>query len=262
MSRPSLRVAVTGTDTGVGKTVVACALTRALRERGLTVGALKPVETGITARDGGSDAERLRRATADADPLDVVCPITLAEPLAPWVAAERAGRTIDLAALDAALAAVERGRDAEVVEGAGGLLVPFMRAVTFADLVARWALDLVVVAANRLGVINHTLLTVREADRRGLVVRAVALVAPPLGCNGVAERTNGDTLAALLAPVPVVLVPRLTDCELGDMDALARAGSPLAVALCDADATLHASQVSLPDTDVRLELSRRPRARW
>jgi dethiobiotin synthetase len=228
MTRASLRVAVTGTDTGVGKTVVACALVAALRERGLAVAAMKPAETGIVARDGASDAERLRWATGDADPLDVVCPVTLAEPLAPWVAAERAGRPLDLPPLDSALARLETGRDAIVVEGAGGLLVPFTRALAFADLVARWALDLVVVAANRLGVINHTLLTVREAERRGLMVRAVALVDPPHAEHAVAERTNGDVLVELLAPVPVVRVPRLTAVELHDLAALARAGDAIA----------------------------------
>jgi dethiobiotin synthetase len=115
-----------------------------------------------------------------------------------------------------------------VVEGAGGLLVPFTRDATFADLAARWALDLVVVAANRLGVINHTLLTVREAARRGLVVRAVALVDAPADEIGVAERTNADALAALLAPVPVVCVPRLSASALGDAAALAGAGEAVA----------------------------------
>ena len=90
-----IRVAVTGTDTGVGKTVTACMLVAALRARGLAVGAMKPVETGIIARDGTTDAERLRRAAGDADDLATVCPFTLSEPLAPWVAAERAGGAID-----------------------------------------------------------------------------------------------------------------------------------------------------------------------
>jgi dethiobiotin synthetase len=224
-----IRVAVTGTDTGVGKTVTSCMLVAALRARGLAVGAMKPVESGITARDGTTDAERLRHAAGDVDDLATVCPITLAEPLAPWVAATRAGRTVSLDALDDALARLSHDRDAIIVEGAGGLLVPFTRDATFADLAERWALDVVVVAANRLGVINHTLLTVREAVRRGLAVRAVALVDAP--ADGVAERTNGDVLSALLAPVPVVPVPRLAASTLDDAEALARAGETLAAVL-------------------------------
>lgn len=228
-----IRVAVTGTDTGVGKTVVACALVAALRARGLAVGALKPVETGVTDATPDTDAARLRRATGDADPRDVVCPCTYAEPLAPWIAAERATRPVDVARLDAALARVEAGRDAVVVEGAGGLLVPFAHDLTFADLAERWALDVVVVAANRLGAINHTLLTVREAQRRGLAVRAVALVAPA-GRAGVAEATNADAIARLIAPVPLVQVPRLDAAALDDAAALAGAGGALATALATA----------------------------
>jgi dethiobiotin synthetase len=233
-ARAAPRIAVTGTDTGVGKTVVACALVAALGARGLMVGTLKPVETGVTRRDGGTDAERLRAAAGDADPLEVVGPLTYAEPLAPWVAAERTGRPVDLARLDALVARHAAERDALVVEGAGGLLVPFTRTLTFADLAARWALDVVVVAANRLGVLNHALLTVREAARRGLAVRAVALVEPPNGASDVAERTNAETLAALIAPVPLVPIPRLGDDEIRSREALARIGMDLATLLCEA----------------------------
>ncbi|AHG92027.1 Dethiobiotin synthetase [Gemmatirosa kalamazoonensis] len=222
-----VRLAVTGTDTGVGKTVTACALVAALRARGLAVGVMKPVETGVAARDGSTDAERLRWAAGETDPLALVCPHTFEEPLAPWLAAERAGRPLDIATLDVALAQVGRVRDVVVVEGAGGLLVPFTRELSFADLVSRWALDVIVVAANRLGVLNHTLLTVREATRRGLVVRAVALV-DAADDGGVAERTNPDALAALVAPVPVVRVPRLDERALHDARALADAGAALA----------------------------------
>ena len=223
-------VAVTGTDTGVGKTVVSCMLLSALRARGLAVAAMKPVETGVTARDAGTDAARLRWATGDADAPELVCPCTYDEPLAPWIAGERARRPLDLTALDDALATLARGRDALVVEGAGGLLVPFTRELAFADLVARWELDLVVVAANRLGVLNHALLTVSEALRRGLAVRAVALV-DAADDGGVAERTNADALTELLAPVPLVRIPRLTNDALGDHSSLARAGAPLAAVL-------------------------------
>jgi len=222
-----VRLAVTGTDTGVGKTVTACALVAALRARGLAVGVMKPVETGVAARDGSTDAERLRWAAGETDPLALVCPHTFAEPLAPWLAAERSGRPLDIATLDVALAQVGRVRDVVVVEGAGGLLVPFTRDTTFADLAARWSLDLVVVAANRLGVLNHTLLTVSEANRRGLRVRAVALVTPE--ADDLATRTNADALAALLGDVPLVHVPRLRDPD--DIATLRSAGQPLVEAL-------------------------------
>ncbi len=231
-----LRLAVTGTDTGVGKTLVTCALVTALRTAGLRVAAMKPVETGVTERSAGTDAERLRRAAGATHAPDDVCPVTYAEPLAPLVAAGRARRPVDLARLDAARARLEVGAGALVVEGAGGLLVPFARGVggevvDFASLVLRWRLDLVVVAANRLGVVNHVLLTVREAERRAIGVRAVVLNAVRPASGDVAEATNLDVLRELLPGVPVLAFPFVPPAGRDDPGTLARVGAPLAAAL-------------------------------
>jgi dethiobiotin synthetase len=195
-----LRLAITGTDTGVGKTLVSCALLAALRARGVDARAMKPVETGITGRHAGTDGARLHRAAGGAGDADDVCPATYADPLAPLVAAERAGRPLDLARLDAAVARLAAGAEALVVEGAGGLLVPFADALDFAGLAVRWALDVVVVAADRLGVLNHALLTVREAERRGLRVRAVALHPLQAGAADPSAASNAAVLAGCWAP--------------------------------------------------------------
>ncbi len=157
-----IRLGVTGTDTGVGKTVIASALVALLRARGLRVAAMKPIETGVVP-GAPSDAARLRTAAGGEDPPGDVCPISYAEPLAPLVAATRAGRPVDLSVLDAAFARLAAGRDAIIVEGAGGLRVPLTQQVSFAELFARWRLGVVIVAANRLGAINHVLLTVDAA---------------------------------------------------------------------------------------------------
>jgi dethiobiotin synthetase len=226
MRAPNVAIAVTGTDTGVGKTVVSRALVGALRARGLGVAAMKPVETGV---DGGlpPDAMQLRRAAGDRDAIDVVCPYVYAEPLAPAVAAARAERPIDVARLDGAFAQLAATRDAIVVEGAGGLLVPFTRDATFADLVVRWQLDVIVVAANRLGVLNHTMLTVREAERRGVRVRAVVLN-DACADTSVAAATNASTLSGLLGAIPLVVFPQLDLSALADDAELARVAGPLA----------------------------------
>jgi dethiobiotin synthetase len=226
--RAPLRLAVTGTDTGVGKTVVSCALLAALRARGLDARAMKPVETGVADRHAGTDAARLHRAAGGAGAPDDVCPATYAEPLAPLVAAERAGRPLDLARLDAAAARLAAGADALVVEGAGGLLVPFAPGLDFAGLAARWALDVVVVAADRLGVLNHALLTVREAERRGLRVCAVALHPLQAGDADLSAASNGAVLGRLLGAVPLVTVPYLDGVAQEDPAALAAAGEALA----------------------------------
>ena len=232
---PALCLAVTGTDTGVGKTLVTCALVAALRARGLAVAAMKPVETGVAERHAGTDAERLRRAAGSRHAPSDVCPVTYAEPLAPMVAADRAGRPVDWGAIEAARARLTPGADALVVEGAGGLLVPFARGADaptdLAALAGRWALDLVVVAADRLGVINHALLTVREAERRGVRVRAVVLNAVRAAPGDVAEVTNLGVLGVLLPTVPVVAFPFVPEEARDDPARLAELGASLAALL-------------------------------
>jgi dethiobiotin synthetase len=181
---------VTGTDTGVGKTFVACALARALRAGGRRVTVMKPVETGV-ANDAPDDARRLREAAADPASLDDICPYRLRAPLAPAVAARLEGVTIDLARLEALIRRRLEDADVLLVEGAGGLLVPIADSVTWADLAARLRLPLLVVAANRLGTINHCALTARVADAMGLRVVGFVLSSP-----GAVRDHSADTNAA------------------------------------------------------------------
>lgn len=167
-------VFVTGTDTGVGKTVVSCALIRGLRQRGVDVGAMKPIETGVGA-EGPLDAIALRSAAGDADPLEDVCPQRFAMPAAPTVAAQAEGRRVDLGAIDAAYARLRARHDYLVVEGAGGLLVPAADGLSMADLAARLGLPLLLVARASLGTINHTRLTLEGARARNLRVIGVVV---------------------------------------------------------------------------------------
>ena len=187
-------VLVTGTDTGVGKTFVACALAHALRARGRSVAVMKPVETGVTGRP--EDAVALRDAAADPAPLDEICPYRLRAPLAPAVAARLEGVTIDLARLEALVRRRLGVADVLIVEGAGGLLVPIADNVTYADLAARLQLPLVVVAANRLGTVNHCALTARVAETMGLEVLGLVLSQPSPTCDPSAP-TNADAIATL-----------------------------------------------------------------
>jgi len=229
-----LHISITGTDTGVGKSLVTSALLAALGARGRRVAGMKPVETGIVERHAGTDAARLRWAAGGYDVLDDVCPVTFAEPLAPRVAAERAGRPVDVAALDAARARLAAGApDGVVVEGAGGLLVPFAPGLDFADLALRWGGELAIVAGDRLGVLNHALLTVREAERRGLRVRGVVLNATHPAPADVAERTNLAVLRTLLPAVPVLPFPFVPSEAQGDRALLAALGAPLAGLVLD-----------------------------
>jgi dethiobiotin synthetase len=221
-----IRYGVTGTDTGIGKTIVSCALAARARQLGLRVSAMKPIESGIVDRpvsDHGlaSDADRLRAACGSMRPLSVVRPYVLEEPLAPMVAAERANVAIDFAVLDAALAQVEEDAEVVLVEGAGGLLVPIDLGVSYLDLFARWHLPLLVVAGNKLGVLNHVLLTVRAAEAAGVPVRAIVLTALSDHDATVAEATNFDALVRLLPHHTVLRVPWIDRPD--DLDALAAA---------------------------------------
>jgi dethiobiotin synthetase len=161
-------VFVVGTDTGVGKTTFAIGLVAALVGRGLRVAAMKPCETG-----DGDDAARLVAATGRALDPALACPYRFELPAAPEVAARRQGAIIDLDRLDSAFQTLASDADFTVVEGAGGLLVPLTAEATYAELVKRLALPVVLVARTQLGTINHTLLTAEVARHRGLEVLGV-----------------------------------------------------------------------------------------
>jgi dethiobiotin synthetase len=214
-----IRIGVTGTDTGVGKTVVSCAIAAALARRGLRVAAMKPVETGCSFDDPSRDGARLARAAGESRHLSVVAPIVFPDPVAPVLAAELAGTSIDLGALDTAIETASRGYDALIVEGAGGLLVPVATGTAYDALFARWTLRVVIVAANRLGVINHTRLTLAAARAAGLQV--VAVVLNEAG-HAATDRSVGQNLRLIrdLEYVPVVELPRLPAVD--DLDQAAK----------------------------------------
>jgi dethiobiotin synthetase len=199
---------VTGTDTGIGKTFVACALAHALRARGRTVAVMKPVETGVVSEP--EDALRLRAAAADPAPLDDICPYRLRAPLAPAVAARVEGVTIDLARLETLIRRRQAAADVLLVEGAGGLLVPIRDGITYADLAARLGLPLLVVAANRLGTINHCALTARVAAAAGLTVLGFVLSQPTLD-HDPSIASNTATIERLAGLTCLGEIPHLDD---------------------------------------------------
>ena len=209
---------VTGTDTGVGKTVVACALVRAMRERGLDVGAMKPIETGV-GEDGPLDAQALREAAGSVDPLDDVCPQRFALPAAPTVAAAAEEGAVDRDAIRAAFDRLRARHDWLVVEGAGGLLVPAAEELTMADLARELGLPLLIVARGALGTINHTLLTVEAVERRGLPLAGVVISHAGGPLSG-PDAANLEALRAALGPRLVGEIGPLAPGERPKPDAL------------------------------------------
>jgi len=162
-------VFVTGTDTGVGKTVVAVALLRALAAQGARAAGMKPVAAGIDATTGrNADVLALSDAAGVKLPFEGINPYAFAEPIAPHVAAAREGRAIELDVIARAYAGIAAQADAIVVEGAGGALVPIDRSHDMLDVAALLRLPVVLVVGVRLGCLNHALLSALAIRRRGL----------------------------------------------------------------------------------------------
>lgn len=200
-------VFVTGTDTGVGKTVVAAALARALRQHSINAGVMKPVQTGALRTPDGliaTDARFLAAAAGIMDPPDLVCPVRLELPLAPSVAARLEGREINVPAMMNAYHELRQRHDWLIVEGAGGLAVPIAGEYLMRDLAREMSLPLLVVARPGLGTINHTLLTVEFARASGIEVLGVVINDYPC-VPDLAERTNPEAIAWLVdVPVDVI----------------------------------------------------------
>jgi len=177
---------VTATDTGAGKTFVTAGLARLWRRERRPFRVCKPVATGAD-NDWCEDTRLLAEAAGDPD-LAAITPYTFAAPAAPPVAARLAGTSLRLADLAAAVRRRTEGGNAVLVEGVGGFLCPLTECETVADLAIELALPLVVVTRRSLGTLNHTLLTVEAAQRRGLHLAGVVVTATrPV--SGVAEQT-------------------------------------------------------------------------
>lgn len=200
---------VTGTDTGVGKTMVAAALAMFLRRRGLRVGVMKPCETGVAdpARPG-EDARLLCWASGSSDAEELVAPYRFREPLAPALAAERSRTIIDVERIAEAFASLRRGKDLVLVEGAGGLMVPLRGGFLMADLAARLQLPLLVVTRASLGTVNHTLLTIHAARTMDLPVAGFIINRMP-AAPGIAEQEAPHQLATLASASLLGVLPEV-----------------------------------------------------
>ncbi len=217
---------VTGTDTGVGKTVLAAAIVASLRATGEPVQPLKPVLSGLdepTDPDWPPDHELLARA-GGVDP-DTVALIRYGPAVSPHLAAELAGTSIDPEALTTRIREAADGCGTVVIEGVGGLLVPLAPGYDVRELARDLELRLVIAARTGLGTINHTLLTLEAARSAQLDVAAVVLTPWP-EVPGVVERSNRETIARL-GDVAVATLPRVGSAT---PEQLAAAGATLPLA--------------------------------
>lgn len=202
---------ITGTDTGVGKTLVSCAFIYLLRSRGVDAAGFKPVASGSS---GGlwEDAENLRAASGNVEPLDAICPLRFHAPLAPTLAARHEQRAVELNAARRALAALRVRRSAVIVEGVGGLLVPLDERTLVLDFAAEAGFPVVIVCRAALGTMNHTLLTLRELERSNVAVAGMVMnttraedAAVVAETRGEMERIAGRKMLAVLPFIPETL---------------------------------------------------------
>lgn len=188
---------ITGTDTGVGKTVVAAAIARALSSMGIDVGIMKPIETGCRKRNGRltlSDAPYLRTAARANDPFKIITPYVYHAPLAPRAASHLEKKEIDLETILIAYDRLRRQHPFLIVEGVGGLMVPLTAHADVSDLIRLFDLPALLVARSGLGTLNHTLLTLHHGARLGIRFLGVLFnrTSPSIS---LADKTNPAILA-------------------------------------------------------------------
>ena len=204
-------VFVTGTDTDVGKTEVGRSVVRLLRSEGLSVGVMKPIETGV-GEQGPLDAWALREAAGVEDPIEKICPQQFALPAAPTVAAEDENRTVDLDCILDAYQDLRARYDFVWVEGAGGLLVPATDTLCMADLANQLALPILLVVRASLGTINHTLLSLAELEHRNLECAGV-VISHAAGPTSAADLKNLSALRRDLGERLLGELPHLGPAE-------------------------------------------------
>jgi dethiobiotin synthetase len=212
---------VTGTDTNVGKTLIAAGLARLLVNRGKNVGVFKPVASGGTVSADGKFLQKAARLPNSIYP--EIVPVHYRQPLAPYVAAWKEG-AVPLAKIEKAYQQAKKKYDHLIVEGVGGVLVPVTKNFSVTDWMMKWKLPTLVVALAGLGTINHTLLTLEALKKRKIKVLGVLVN----GYKGkdIAEKTNAKALKKLVN-VPVYGPLKFNPKYRTDLDLLARELSKL-----------------------------------
>ncbi|MCG3184260.1 MAG: ATP-dependent dethiobiotin synthetase BioD 1 [Planctomycetes bacterium] len=207
---------ISGTDTGVGKTIVAAGLVLALKQRGLNVGYMKPVESGCPVLDGEvvpQDVRFVREVAGIRDDLDLMCPYRLKAAAAPSIASRLEDVHVDIGYIVDQYFQLSLMHEIVVVEGVGGLMVPLNNNDLVTDLVLQLGLEMLVVARPGLGTINHSLLTVNIAKMMGIPLSGLVINGFGREAIGLPERTNPDEIEHF-GNVPVLgILPWLKDLD-------------------------------------------------
>jgi dethiobiotin synthetase len=213
---------ITGTDTGVGKTIVSAAILRTFIKKGLKVGAMKPIETGCLNKDGvllPSDGIFLRDMAEMNDSLDIVTPVKFETPVSPLVASRLEDMEIDLERVFKAFENLKKKYDYLIVEGVGGLMVPILKeqkkkaekVYLVRDLIKNMELEVIIVTRPTLGTINHTLLTVEALKSKKIPIKGFIINYSTKVKNDISEKTNPDILNELLDITFLGILPYLNE---------------------------------------------------
>ena len=207
---------ITGTDTGVGKTIVAAAIAAALKSRGLDVGVMKPLQSG-----GDEDINCLLNASGAKDDLSLVVPYNFKYPVAPSLAARLESIPIDIEKIKDAYSTLAARHEVVIVEGSGGIMVPIIEkgldSYLVSDLIVELSLPTVIAARAGLGTINHTLLTIDHAKKKGIDVAGV-IISGYRDEPSLAERHN-PAMIEDISGVPVLSVLPFVDNEYSKLPA-------------------------------------------
>jgi len=218
---------ITGTDTGVGKTVVAAGLAMVLRNRGMRVGVMKPVATGCFGETGhlvSADAVYLFEA-AENEYASLTSPVRFRNPVAPSIASIYEQKEVDLDAIRKAYRELQKHYDYLIVEGIGGILVPIKKNYLVANMIREMNLPVLIVSHVSLGAINHTLLTVDSALIRGFLIKGIVFNRAPLVNYSLAELTNPRVIHELTGLPVLGTLPDIVDldverCRFGNLKAI------------------------------------------
>ena len=191
---------ITGTDTDVGKTVVTACLATLLKSKGIDVGVMKPIESGVNpecSSAANSDAKFLMEVAKSTDADEEVCPFRLKIPASPYQAAQMAGSSIQPGSIIEKFKILQSRHDQMLVEGVGGLLVPITAYYNVADLALEMGLPLIIVSRIRVGTLNHTLLTINAARQYGLKIKGIILNRQEAGDLDEVEKQQGKLIEEL-----------------------------------------------------------------
>ena len=208
---------ITGTDTGVGKTIVTAAIAWNLKQAGRKVAVMKPVQTG-TIISGPTDLEFVQSLIGEDTPIDSSCPYMFPDPVAPLVASMLVGERIDIKRIKESYSKLSEQNETVIVEGAGGLLVPILEDYFMSDLALELDIPIVIVSRPNLGTLNHTLLTLESAKKKGLEVAGIVISNYPWD-PGIPEQTNPELLLSMTGVKILGILPHdnLVSVEKGDV---------------------------------------------